>query len=398
MTDPAVGRLHSLDGLRGVAALAVVLHHSALAAPGLLEALWPGRDGSSLAQVATTVGWRALTFPLHLVLSAGLEAVFVFFILSGLVLTIPALRAREAYSWRVYYPRRIIRLGLPVLASIVLAVLLLLAVPRYPIPGGGGLDWVSTTNSLTLTLQDLLDTLNLLGPRQPLNNPLWSLGWEFAFSLLLPLGVLLATRVRSRRAAAVVIVASLLVITTGSVLHLDALVYLPMFAIGAVLAASLPDVARARGAIGSRRGEALWFVLCLVLVAAPWVASGITGALYPVTVGLAVAGCLGLVLLALTGGLFAGFLETRVVQFLGRISFSLYLVHVPVLVTTFYLFGVERWFLALPVGIALSLVVGWLFTLGVEQPSHRLARWVGRRIEIGSRTRRTATSGPDLRE
>lgn len=396
MSESPGGRLVALDGLRGVAALAVVFHHAALLSPGLLEALWPGRDGSSLAQVATSVCWRVLTFPLHLVISAGLEAVFVFFILSGLVLSLPALRAGREYSWRVYYPRRIIRLALPVIASIALAVLLLLVIPRHAL-GGSGLDWVSTTNSLVFSARDLVDTLNLLGPRQPLNNPLWSLGWEILFSLLLPIAVLLPRRTRTPRRAVIVIAACLLVITAASLTHIDALVYLPMFAIGAVVAGSLPAVsARAADLTATRRAWVL--VGCLVLVAVPWMASGITDVFYPLTVGFAVAGCLGLVALALGGGWFAGFLQTRTVQALGRLSFSLYLVHVPVLVTVFFAFGPALWYLSVPVGIVSSFGVAWLFAKGVEQPSHRLARWVGDRVERRSTREHTASSGEDLRQ
>ena len=124
-TEP--GRFRSLDGLRGVAALAVVFHHLVLMTPGIPNGLWPQRDSATIS-----VLWRGVTFPLHLALSAGLEAVFVFFVLSGFVLTLPALRA-GAFSWPQYYVRRVLRLGLPVLGSIALAVVLLLLVPRYPV-------------------------------------------------------------------------------------------------------------------------------------------------------------------------------------------------------------------------------------------------------------------------
>ncbi|MBX3099056.1 MAG: acyltransferase [Salinibacterium sp.] len=400
VTDPIVPRLRSLDGLRGVAALVVVFHHAALAAPVILVTLWPGRDGSSISQVAGTVGWRVLTFPLHLLLSAGLEAVFVFFILSGLVLTLPVLRARAGYSWLVYYPRRMIRLGIPVLGSIALAALLVVAVPRFPVVSGVGIDWLSNANSLTFSATDLLDTLNLLGPRQPLNNPLWSLGWEFAFSLLLPLAGLLAVRITSTRAAVVVIVACVAVITAGSVAGLDALVYLPMFVAGVAIAAVLPAITRVLSTVlVARPGRAAVFLACsLALIAVPWVASGVTGALYPVTVGFAVAGSLALVALALVAGRWSDFLESRLVQWLGRLSFSLYLVHVPVLVTTMYFVGIDRWLLALPLGIGASIAVAWLFSRGIELPSHHLARMVGRKIELARARRSAVTSGSDLRE
>jgi peptidoglycan/LPS O-acetylase OafA/YrhL len=50
--------------------------------------------------------------PLHLVW-AGPEAVLVFFVLSGLVLS-AATQGRSDFRWSAYYPSRLMRLYLPV--------------------------------------------------------------------------------------------------------------------------------------------------------------------------------------------------------------------------------------------------------------------------------------------
>ncbi|WP_368259248.1 acyltransferase family protein, partial [Blautia wexlerae] len=75
-------RLRSLDGLRGLAAVIVLVHHAllvipALAAPYYGQTVQPG------------LPWLLVHTPLHL-LWAGTEAVYLFFILSGLVLTLAA--------------------------------------------------------------------------------------------------------------------------------------------------------------------------------------------------------------------------------------------------------------------------------------------------------------------
>ena len=66
-------------------------------------------------------------------------------------------------------------------------------------------------------------------------------------------------------------------------------------------------------------------------------------------------------------------------RFLGTISFSLYLVHVPVLVALQH--GLHRrlsstaiWVL----GVLASLLAAWVFYRAVERPAHRLARRVER--------------------
>ena len=100
-TRPRSGRrLDQLDAVRGLAALVVVVGHI-----GVFT------DSSILGSRAFALS------PLHLI-EAGNSAVVVFFVLSGLVLTIPVLRSRRDHVssralWSPYYPRRLVRLYLP---------------------------------------------------------------------------------------------------------------------------------------------------------------------------------------------------------------------------------------------------------------------------------------------
>lgn len=83
-----------------------------------------------------------------------------------------------------------------------------------------------------------------------------------------------------------------------------------------------------------------------------------------------------LVVLALEAPLFARLLEPAPARFLGRVSFSLYLVHVPLIVVA------DR--LIHPIGLAMvaaSLVVAALFYLVVERHAHGLSERVGRWAE-----------------
>jgi peptidoglycan/LPS O-acetylase OafA/YrhL len=64
-------RLRSLDGLRGLAALIVVIHHSLLVVPGLAAPYFGQSTQSSIQELLAYS-------PLHL-LWAGTEAVFLFF-------------------------------------------------------------------------------------------------------------------------------------------------------------------------------------------------------------------------------------------------------------------------------------------------------------------------------
>lgn len=103
-----------------------------------------------------------------------------FFILSGFVLTLPLLRAAQP-NWGAYYPKRIVRIYLPVWASIVFALLMAWALPRAA--SGGFSSWLNLHDEPPNVLSDVV----LLGGAGQLNSPLWSLQWEMTFSLLLPL-------------------------------------------------------------------------------------------------------------------------------------------------------------------------------------------------------------------
>jgi peptidoglycan/LPS O-acetylase OafA/YrhL len=80
-------------------------------------------------------------------------------------------------------------------------------------------------------------------------------------------------------------------------------------------------------------------------------------------------------------------LELRGLRWLGRIAFSLYLVHAPVLELV-WRWGVrplglhgegERMLLVCALGLAASLAVAAAFHHLVERPCHRLSRAIGRR-------------------
>lgn len=365
-------RLHALDGVRGAAALVVVLYHASLIARPFAD------DGT-----ARLIWETATESPLKLGF-AGTEAVQVFFVLSGLVVTLPVLRA--GFSWPGYFVSRLVRLYLPVWAAILFAVLLVVAIPRDPARVTPDV-WIVNAN---ITFPDWVlafDEATLMPATYDTVNTLWSLRWEIVFSVLLP--VFAAVALLLRRWAWPAAVACVAAMVAGRVLDerpfdLDALVYLPTFLLGCLIAVRLDDLA----AWARRRPLPL---LWLALFAASWlllIASWWTRPLVPPSStlgealwGLAGAGAAGLILLAVCSPLAERVLQTRPLRWLGDISFSLYLVHAPILATLAFAWGDENWALVALVGVPLSLAVGWLFFRGIERPSHRAARAAGRRAE-----------------
>ena len=226
-----VGRLSStrmpaLDGLRGLAALAVLVSHCMLLFPAVATAFDAhGRD------VHGVVWWVTFT-PFH-ALWAGSEAVAVFFVLSGFVLTRAA--AGTSFAWRAYYPSRLVRLYFPVAGALLVALVSIAVFPRHAVSDGSW--WLDQQQHVSTALRSFLHCLFLLKGSELLLPVLWSLKWEVIFSLLLPIAVYGASR---RLSLAVLQAAALLALTVygsdSTASQLGYLLYLPMFGIGALMA------------------------------------------------------------------------------------------------------------------------------------------------------------------
>ena len=368
----APDRLRSLDGLRGVAALVVVVQHTLLSYTPIAAVFFGEREVGP----GSPYWWLTYT-PLHL-LWIGEEAVLVFFVLSGLVLALPA--TRRPMRWRSYYPKRLLRLYLPVWAALVVAVVLAAVVPRSAAAGQSS--WLNSRADLALS-EAWGDALLVLGAGL-LNSPLWSLRWEVIFSVLLPVYLLVAHR--SRSWLPIKLVALLTLIAVGTLLESQALRFLPMFGFGVLMAYHLDLLASLRDRIENhRQARLVWWVaglVALLLITARWTALGLPVDGFLVSAAASGASFVGAVLvvyLAMYWPGARGALESRPVLYVGVRSFSLYLIHEPVVVSTRFLVpgGVPAWASFL-LCVVLSLGVAAVFYRLVEAPSHVLAQRAGR--------------------
>ncbi len=368
------GRFLALDGLRGIAALVVLVHHALLLNPSI-SSLYV--EGGSAPEPGTVLWWLTYS-PLKLT-NAGHEAVTVFFVLSGFVLALPVLRG--GFDWVSYFPRRVVRLGLPVAGAVAFAAFLIAVVPRPAVERFS--PWVEERTAKELDWHLVLNALNLFNGSYKLDNPLWSIQWEMIFSVTLPVFVVLALAVR--RWWPLGIAAALAGVWVGAETGTAALEYLPVFLIGVLLAAKLDVLEWAAAAINRARWAPFaWtglLVTACVLLVLRWElgAFGSIAEFAPLLKVVVVIGAVLLVFCCLGSRGAAGPLGSRPVQFLARISFSLYLVHVPVIVALRFALPElpAHWIMAL--GIPLSLLVGTVFYRIVEAPSHRASGWVGRR-------------------
>lgn len=387
VTGPAP-RLRTLDGMRGIAALVVLFHHSLLMLPTLASPYYQGGPISSPARCE----WWLIHTPLH-ALWDGQGAVYIFFVLSGIVLALPVLRAVNSghpgtsYSWRAFYPQRLIRLYVPVWAAVMFAVATFFIVPRV---GEAASDWIRerpTEVSLIAFLKDMTLVLGNGG----LASPLWSLRFEILFSLALPVYIWLA---RKRTGLLVPkLVASLLVVSLGGYLDNTSLLYFPMFMVGVLAAEELPRLRKiAENIEAMRRPTLVWWAFLgtgLVLLNTRWfvLLAAPPPNLANLTSGMMLTGASFIVFVSIGCPPARRILESRAVQWLGTISFSLYLIHEPIVVASGYFFGPDRIPIAIVVAVSLSLMLAPFFYKYVENPSHRLAKRVRQRATSKSTER-----------
>ncbi|WP_051147282.1 acyltransferase family protein [Glaciibacter superstes] len=407
----AAGRLVALDALRGLAAAVVLVHHIAMTVPAIANAY----ESSDDVAFGSAVWWATLS-PLKLLL-AGPEFVLVFFVLSGFVLVRSPLAAR-GYDWIAYYPRRVIRLGVPVAASIGLAAAWIVLIPNYG--GDSGSAWLARQGDRPdLSLGNLLAEASIIGDhtRPDVNPPLWSLTWEMWFSLLLPVAVLIAALTRRPQLASRPVLRVMLwalalcaLCSFGYLADVRPLMYLPTFALGALLAANY-EVLRERAArlAAGPWGTAAWIgitALGPLLLIAYWLLRPFTdGPWSDLTLSLRVPGAFLIVAAVALWTPLQHPLTSRPLLWLGSISFSLYLVHFPVVVALGGIFGPDSfgpvnfgrayWWAGAVATVAVSLLLAHVMTAWVEHPAQKLAThtgaWFGARFSPSSRTT-TATA------
>lgn len=375
----STGRIASLLGLRGIAALVVVIHHCMLRFPIFTSTYSEPAAVPSGHPIARLM----VHTPLHLVWAGG-EAVFVFFVLSGLVLTLPVLRSAK-FRWIAYYPARLIRLYLPVWVAIAWALSLFLL--TRSIDPAAGAAWTSERGT-TIDVRQLIERSIFLHDSNFYNGPLWSIVWEVLFSLLLPLYILVI--VRFRIGWGWKLAASLAATTVGAYLRSshppigNLLLFMSMFAVGVLMAAHLDDLRTLAEQIArSRRPNVVWnlvLAVSLLGLCAYWFALLTTDNKHflDMTDTVQLVGAAGLVFVVIFDRRLRRALEAKVVLLLGTVSFSLYLVHDPIIAMIDYLGGSRAidFLVGIPVSIAIATTFFWL----VERPSHKLARWVARTV------------------
>jgi peptidoglycan/LPS O-acetylase OafA/YrhL len=377
----STSRIHAFDSLRGLAACTVIVSH--------LFLVMQGQAGAIYAQFYQWTQVAAET-PLHL-LWEGHAAVVLFFTLSGFVLYL--LLAKARLSMPAYVVKRVVRLYVPYLAAILPGLL-----GAYLVSGDtlhDFNDWIGKFWSWPLTWHSVAEHLIFVGQfnSDRYDFTIWTLVHEMRISLLFPFIFLMVRRMRWWAALMPFVVASATMVALrqpfvkeymdvasfaaqgGLTAYVYTVHYMLAFAIGASLAHHRETLFAAYARLPGRT-RILLGALTFTLYVYGGKALHVTGlvTLMPYDWPLMIAAALLLVSAAAEPALRRG-LELPLFQYLGRISYSLYLFHPIVLLTMLHLFAGR-----MPLGWLLVLTFGLCFVVSdlawrlVERPAVNLAR------------------------
>lgn len=369
-------RIDSLDSLRGLAAMTVMFHHYLLVYPSIYPYGQP-----NIPQVSTLLQFT----PLHL-LWAGYEAVLLFFVLSGFVLSLPYWK-HNRFDYGPFILRRWARVWIPYIIAVSLAALVALPLARLAVPGLSvwfGWGWEHPSIDAYLNHVLLIGNLDSNSYGTQFLPVVWSLRYEMIASLAFPV-LLFITRTIAWPWVLLLGVAlnavSQLYPASGSFRPLQ---YILMFLVG-ILLARHKDHLIARFTAFPRTASVPLLALALVLYLCTWFGwhqdrhrievvlldSGITA-------GAALA-----IIIALGSRTANRLLSWRPIAWLGKVSYSIYLMHTLVLLTVVHLLGrsLPIWPLLLAC-VPLTLLVSWGFYAWVEVPAIRLGRRLSSRTYL----------------
>ena len=360
-------RIIGLDGIRGLAALFVVFHHTWIRS-------FPGYPADHSPFWA---GWMIY----------GRLAVDVFMVLSGFSLAVSPAR----HGWHLggvgrFLRRRAWRILPPYWAA--LAFSLLIAWFVIPQPGGG------IPNGRTLIVDGLLlqDWTDAPSP----NRAFWTIAIEAHLYFVFPLLLLMIRRIGAAIMVAAVTGVVLVVQYTASAAELVRLTpeFAVLFAVG-IVAARILTVAPAR-----QSWPWHWIALAIatpVLALMAWKGSVWTIGQQLFWVQLALAPAIGCLLAALATGRPAPLvrlLDTAPFRRLGSFSYSLYLTHAPIVVIVYFKLidgrftqGVPSLLASLAIVVPATILVAWLFGSLFEIPFQRYRSWSAVRDASAARVR-----------
>ncbi|MZQ83652.1 acyltransferase family protein [Paenibacillus sp. 5J-6] len=377
-------RFEELDSLRGFAAIFVVFSHMYLIVPG-----------DKFLKIFFEYS------PFRLLISGG-ESVVLFFVLSGFVLSLPYFNNKQS-NYFTFVVKRVCRIYLPYLFMLVVAVgcrLLFYNGQLKSYSGWFNSYWVTSINSEVIGNHAILIGTFLSN----INPVIWSLLHEMRISLIFPFLMLLIVKMTWKQGVAMSLIFSLIGImiyhlsnpaNTGTEL-VATINYTAMFVIGALLAKYRVAITN-KFMLLTKKFKIILFVMGLFIYLFFHPSFGIKLFLYPgispfyrtvIDSWAVTGGAVILIVFALNSSLFSRLLRNYLINYLGKISYSLYLIHIVVLFT-----AVQTLHSILPLWciFLLTLIVSLTISVGmyhlIERPSIQLGKALTNNTFRGSKLR-----------
>ncbi len=397
-------RIQYIESIRGIAAFVVVFAHVVTALDS------PPATGVPASLAGANPVVRALGTIAFWPLGTGRLPVAIFFVLSGMALSQGFLRGGGLGYLQSAAIRRYFRLMIPSLISVLFAYTLLQSGAMHNHDAaeiikadGGQAPWIDVAYSYNWTFEDTIreGTWNLFFSDQSafaegrLNSVLWTMRPELLGSFIV-FGFLAMFGRHASSAAIAFGIAALLALAGFTMLALFpmgvciALVrsQSPAYSLSIPMAAVLILVGLGLGGLYDYSGESKFRLPVVHTVVNSADAAPCLGAVFVV---------LGLIFTPA----FCTALERRAFIGLGKISFGLYLCHVPIIMSAgcwFYVTARGEWGFAHGEAIAavtalvmpLSVMGGWILYYVADKPSVIVGKWLANRV-LTERAERTPT-------
>jgi len=356
-----------LDSLRGLAAFVVLANH--------LEMAWSGPHPAGSGIGVSLVN---LTLPF------GPEAVILFFVLSGFVLSLPAVEGRPQ-SYFTFMTRRVFRIYFPYLVALAISVAVSSCLHDHS-PGG---KWMLSSWSDPVQWWLVGQHVMFLGVYDTtvFDVPIWSLVYEMRISLFFPLLCSIVLGLKNKWAFALAIFLTTLASGLDKKYPVDTMIpladtlhYTTMFILGICLARERTRIALWFSCI-SRPVRIAFGIASLLLLA--FASPGFI--LLSMRIfhlhfmlfaqWLTALGAGGLIVICLNSPSCKRILHWPPIHLLGQISYSLYLMHFIVLLCCVdLLLGRIPLPVILCLALVLSIAVSWCSYRWIELPSMNLGR------------------------
>jgi peptidoglycan/LPS O-acetylase OafA/YrhL len=374
MVQSKATRYQELDALRGLGACSVAMSHFLLAF--IVEPQW------QLGRLKVIAYWLGMIF------YGGHSALPLFFMLSGFVLALPAVN-NKPQSYPVFITRRAFRLYVPYVVALAIGVL-----ANFIWHGPLGLThWAGQTWAQPVNRHHVLQHLLVVGPFNwtEFNTAFWTIIVSLRISIFYPLLCYLV--LRTRLLASILAIAFAALVVTWYQLHggmntYTITLHVTGFFIAGILLAKYKEEAFAWAAALSERSKIVYLSVGLfvywwgaLLIQFLWQQVVPNWKVRLMILDWAIApGAIMILILGMAYKPLSRILMSRFPQYLGRICYSIYLIHGTVLFALLYTLGHKL----PPVVIFLIYVpsvlcASTLFHYTIEKPSMNFGRSITRR-------------------